>query len=148
MRLPRFFAITLTLLTATMVMADNFSTPENALRALEDAYVRKDIDAAVAAKDFQFEARAMLSSMKSHGSPDEALVKQTAEVLELAFRKQIKEQGFPDFASLRCKVTQQRQVRDGLVEMVEECVYPDGGKSSDKLHAARSSAGWRIVILP
>jgi hypothetical protein len=129
-------------------MAADFTSPEGALRALEEAYVRKDIEAAVAAKDFQFEARAMLNALKIPGNPDDALIQQTAETLELAFRKQMETQGFPPFADLQCKVAQKKQLRDGLVEMVSECTFPDGRKSTDTLHAARSTHGWRIVILP
>jgi hypothetical protein len=129
-------------------MAADFSSPEGALKALEYAYVRKDIEAAVAAKDFKFEAHEMLKTLKKLGNPGEDLIKQTAEVLELSFRKQMKTEGFPAFADLKCKVVRKKYIRDGIIEMVEECIFPDGGKSSDTLHAAKSVSGWRIVVLP
>jgi hypothetical protein len=57
----------------------DFSTPEGALAALEDAYKRKDLDGAVAAKDFEYEAREMLLALKNlPGPPDDDLVSQTA----------------------------------------------------------------------
>jgi hypothetical protein len=111
-------------------MPADLSTPEAALAALEDAYNRKDIEAAVGAKDFTCEAREMLVSLKSFSdSPDDELVKQTADVLELAFRKQMEVQGFPDFTEIRCKVVSKKKLRDDLVELVEECLFRDGRKS-------------------
>jgi hypothetical protein len=132
-----------------VVMKADLSTPEAALAALEDAYNRKDIEAAVAAKDFSFEAREMLISLKSLSSPlPEDIVKQTADVLELAFRKQVEVQGFPDFTQLRCRVVSKKELRDNVVELVEECRFPDGGTSRQVMHAYRNESGWRIVIFP
>ncbi len=130
-------------------MKADLSTPEAAVAALEDAYKQKDVDAAIDAKDFTFEAREMLISLKNlPNPPDEDLVKQTANVLELAFRKQVETRGFPDFTQLRCQVVSKKELRDDLVELVEECVFPDGGKSSQTLHACKNASGWHIVILP
>ena len=129
-------------------MAD-FSTPERALASLEDAYVRKDIDGAIAAKDFNFEAREMLLILSDVAEQmDDAMVEQTAQVLELAFRSQIEEEGFPDFQNVRCRVTDKKDLREDLVELVEECVLPDGSGSKQVLHAVRNQTGWHIVVLP
>lgn len=148
-RLCNLCALALALVIAPTSMAADLSSPERALKALEDAYVRKDIEAAVAAKDFQFEARAMLGALKNlPGPPDDQLVQQAAEVLELSFRQQMKTSGFPAFAGLQCGVVRKKQLRADLVQLVEECIFPDGGKSTGTLHAARSAAGWRIVVLP
>lgn len=128
-------------------MAADLSTPENALKSLEDAYRHKDLEGAVAAKDFLFEAAEMVRALKNIPAPDEKLIQETAQVLELAFRKQMKTDGFPDFNLLRCTVVKKSQLKTNLVEMVEECIFPDGGKSTDTLHAFKSEHGWRIVIL-
>ncbi|HMF91209.1 MAG TPA: hypothetical protein VKL40_11230 [Candidatus Angelobacter sp.] len=130
-------------------MHADLSTPEAALAALEDAYNRKDIEAAVAAKDFVLEAREMLISLKAFSSsPDPEVLKQTADVLELSFRKHMEVQGFPDFTRVRCKVVSKKELRDDLVEMVEECLFPDGGKSHQTMHAAKNESGWHIIVLP
>ena len=128
-------------------MAPDFSTPERALASLEDAYLRKDLDGAVAAKDFKFKARGMLLNLPAlAGQVDDSLIDQTAQVLELAFRQQIEEKGFPDFQNLRCRVTNSRELREDLVELIEECVLPDGSRSRQVLHAAKNQTGWHIVI--
>jgi hypothetical protein len=142
-----FFLITMISFGGNSMAAD-FSSPEGALKALEEAYVQKDINAAVAAKDFRFEAKAMLLSLKNLGNPDEDLVKQTAEVLELSFRKHMGTNGFPAFSGLQCTVVEKKSLREDLVEMTEVCTFPDGGKSSDIVHAAKSTSGWHIVVLP
>jgi len=126
----------------------DFSTPAAALAALEDAYNRKDIVTAVSAKDFLFEGREMLLTINPAVPPDEETIKLTAGVLKLAFTKEIERNGFPDFGNLRCRVISENQLREGLVELVEECIFPDGGRSREMLHAARNTTGWHIVVLP
>jgi hypothetical protein len=69
-------------------------------------------------------------------------------VLELAFKKQIETNGFPDFTAIRCQVVSQKELQGDLVELVEECAFPDGGQSRQILHACKNSGGWHIVILP
>ena len=129
-------------------MATDLSTPANALKSLEDAYIHKDIEAAVRAKDFRYEADAILAANMNLKNSDEELIGKTAEILELAFRKQMQTQGFPDFGKLHCSVVSKKPIALNLVELVEECLFPDGGKSSDKLYAIKSSVGWRIVASP
>jgi hypothetical protein len=127
-------------------MAIDLTTPENALRSLEYAYRHKDIETAVAAKDFHFEAVELLRSQKNFSNADDKLIQETAEVLELAFRKQIKNNGFPVVSQLQCSVVKRTQINPNLVEMVEECIFPDRGKSTDTFHAFKSDHGWHIVI--
>jgi len=144
-RFSWILAFTLFTLTA---MASDLSTPDRALKSLEEAYVRKDIEAAVAAKDFRYEAVAMLSANKNLQNVSEELVNKATEVLELSFRKQMETRGFPDFSKIHCSVVSQKQLKPDLVEMVEECVFSDGGKLTYTLYAAKSVTGWRIVNLP
>ena len=66
--------------------ATDFTTPEGAILMLEDAYRKKDLQAAVDAKDFVAESRVMLSTLETPFDKDEEIVEKSAEVLELAFR--------------------------------------------------------------
>ena len=91
----------------------------------------------------------MLLNLKNlSGPPEENLISQTAQVLELAFRKQMEVQGFPEFTQLRCRLVAKKELRADLVELVEECLFPDGGASRKSLHAQKHDSGWHIVILP
>ena len=79
---------------------------------------------------------------------DEPTIKLTTEVLDLAFTKQIEQEGFSDLSSLRCKSIAENHLNEDLVELVEECTFPDGGKSRQTVHAAKNMTVWHIVVLP
>ncbi|HKP22240.1 MAG TPA: hypothetical protein VJV39_00130 [Dongiaceae bacterium] len=134
-------------LTSTAFAAD-FTTPQNAIRSLEAAYISKDVEAAVAAKDFNEEARLMLESMDPQFAEDSEMLKKTADVLELSFRKQMKDIGFPDFSSVECSLGEPKTVTSTLVKVPERCVFPDGGVSEEDLHVFNGPTGWRVVVVP
>lgn len=123
-----------------------FSTPEEAIRKLEDAFRRTDIEAAVAAKDFETEARLMLQSIRPDLVSAEMVTK-TAEVLELGFRKQIETDGFPDFTGLTCTLAKPVEVAENLVKVVETCSRATGETSTQNLYAFKSAKGWRVVVV-
>lgn len=127
----------------------DFATPEGAIRELEDAYRDRDIERAVAAKDFALEARLMLEGLEAkNGSPglaDESLVRQAAEVLELSYRKSIEDAGFPAMEGVECSFPSKRDVKPGIVEVTERCQYPDGGLSEQRLLVGRTDRGWRVL---
>ena len=127
--------------------ATDFSTPESAVRALEDAYIQKDTEAAVAAKDFIEEARLMLVRISPELADDPKILKQTAEVLELSFRKQLQDEGFPEFAELGCSLSQPDHLTSVLVKLTETCEFPDGGRSVEDLHVIKGASGWRVVVV-
>lgn len=130
------------------LMAADFSTPQGALQALERAYLTHDIEAAVAAKNFPYEAKAMLSDLKNVPKPEPDLIQKTAEVLELSFRKHIKENGFPKMTGIRSRVVATKQLTPDLVELTEEFVFPDNYISHETVYAAKSGEHWGLVILP
>ncbi|MBI1891206.1 MAG: hypothetical protein HYS18_11200 [Burkholderiales bacterium] len=121
----------------------DYSTPEKALASLENAYKNKDIEAAVRSKAFNNEAKNMLLSRFKPEIIDEALVKKTSEVLELSFRKQIAENGFPDFSDIKCTATSKREGQE-IAVVTEVCRYPDGGSSIQYLRAYRRNNLWKI----
>ena len=141
-------------------------TPESAVARLEAAYRAKDIEAAVAAKDFVAEARLMLRKLDREKtatkdfsadpevldktatkdfSADPEVLDKTAEILEITFRKYIEKDGFPEFADLRCSFEPHERVDDDLVIVHEICIFPDGGSSRQRLYVAKSSRGWRVL---
>ena len=107
----------------------------------------KDIEAAVSAKDFVSEARVMLSDMNRGMEKDAEILKQTAEMLELSFRAEIKKNGFPDFSGLKCHFTHQEKFKDfaNILVVTEVCTFPDGGTSTQKLLVAKTAGGWRVL---
>jgi hypothetical protein len=126
--------------------AKDFSTPEGALLCLEDAYRAKDIEAAVRCKDFKMEARVMLEKLQNlQGAIDDQLIAKTAEVLELGFRKELEKKGFPDMTGVASTFPKVEPFRDGIVMVTEECSYPGGTKSKQRLLVSKTADGWRVL---
>ncbi|TCD28223.1 DUF2314 domain-containing protein [Pedobacter psychrodurus] len=121
----------------------NLETPEGAILAIEKAYNNKDIDAAIACKDFFEEAKSLLSVMKME--IDQAIINETAEVLKLSFINNIEEHGFPDFSTVQNAFPARKKVDDTHWVITEVCWYPDGGKSVQLLNAYKSSKGWVVL---
>lgn len=123
----------------------NYDTPEGAILLLENAYDEQNIDKAVASKDFETEAKLMLSRMGN--MVDEEMIKQTAEVLELSFVKHTTESEWPNFSGLKRAFPHREKVSDNYWIITEICWYPDGGRSLQKLGTSKTADGWRVVGL-
>ncbi len=121
----------------------DLKTPEGAILSLENAYDRDDLDAALACKDFNEEARMMLSSMNMDF--DEEIISSTAEVLELSFINNITEHGFPKFYNLQNAFPLREKIDEDHYVITEICWFPDGGKSIQKLNTYKSASGWKVL---
>jgi hypothetical protein len=133
---------------APAVIAGGFDTPEDAVRALERAYVQKNADAAVTAIDFVEEGRQMLQKINPTLANDAEIIKQAAQDLELSFRNDLRTKGFPDVGKLKCSFVGKAQISPGLVKLTEECLFPDGGKSVQDLIVTKRDLGWRVTLPP
>ena len=121
----------------------DLETPEGAILSLEKAYDNQDMDAALACKDFNEEAKMMLSSM--HMDFDEEIISSTAEVLELSFINNIAENGFPKFAGLQNAFPLRDKINEDHYIITEVCWFPDGGTSIQKLNTYKSALGWKVL---
>ncbi|MDQ0966121.1 uncharacterized protein YegJ (DUF2314 family) [Flavobacterium sp. W4I14] len=121
----------------------NLETPEGAILAIEKAYNNKDIDAAIACKDFFEEAKSLLSVMKME--IDQDTINETAEVLKLSFINNIEEHGFPDFSTIQNAFPERKKVDETHWVITEVCWYPDGGKSVQLLNTYKSPKGWVVL---
>jgi hypothetical protein len=130
----------------TPTIKSDFSTPEGAILRLEDAYRAKDIEAAVGCKDFRIEARLMLEKFKNLQINDEVIDK-TAEALEIVYRRELEQKGFPDMQGVTSTFPKQEPYpeHENIVMVTEVCLYPDGGASKEKLLAAKTAKGWRVL---
>ncbi len=108
--------------------SQDFSTPEKAILSLEDAYRAKDVEAAVRCKDFPIEAKLMLQKLQTDFSNDAEIIAKTAEVLELGFRSEMKNSGFPDFRNVTSTFPSKKpyQGRDDIVEVTESVRSANG----------------------
>lgn len=121
----------------------NLETPEGAILSIEKAYNNKDIDAAIACKDFFEEAKSLLSVMKME--IDQDIINETAEVLKLSFINNIEEHGFPDFSTVQNAFPERKKVDETHWVITEVCWYPDGGKSVQLLNTYKSPKGWVVL---
>jgi hypothetical protein len=131
-------------LKALPPVAKDFTTPEGAILCLEDAYRRRDIEAAIAAKDFKTEARLMLENTGFKEHIDDEMVAKTAEALVLAFRAHTTAK-WPDFNGLESFFTNREQHGDKVVLVTEMCRFPDGGFSEQQVLVAETPQGWRVL---
>lgn len=109
---------------------------------MEQAYNDKNLDAAIACKDFKEEAKMMLTSTSM--PQDAEIVQQMAEVLELSFVNNLEEHGFPDFTRLQSAFIRERVDNHHYI-ITEICWFPDGGKSIQKLNVFKSVSGWKVL---
>lgn len=126
----------------------DLSTPEAAVLSLEEAYRAKDLEAAVKCKDFRTEAVLMLEKTMPQFASDEEIVKETTEVLELAFRAEMKQKGFPDFRNVTSTFSNKKSFRDrsDIVELTETCVH-GGSATTSQVVLAKTEPGWRMVVI-
>jgi len=136
------------IIAAPAANAGGFDTPENAVRALEQAYVQKNADDAVAAIDFVEEGRQMLQKINPTLAEDAEIIKRAAEDLEQSFRNELRTKGFPDAGKLKCSFVGKAQISPELVKLTEQCVFPDGGKSVQDLIVTKRDMGWRVTLPP
>jgi hypothetical protein len=148
--MPAFLRLLLLLALAAAIAAyaGGFDAPEDAVLALEQAYVQKNADSAAAVMDFVEEGRQMLQKINPTLANDPGMVKQAAEGRELAFRNELRSKGFPDFTHLKCSFQGKRQISPGLVELTQQCVSADGAKSVQDLLVVKGEGGWRVTLRP
>ncbi|SFE11859.1 Uncharacterized conserved protein YegJ, DUF2314 family [Chitinophaga sp. CF118] len=122
----------------------DFSTPEGAILCLEDAYDDQDIDKAISCKNFEEEARLLLKGM--HRTLDnEDILQATAEVLRQSFIKNLTEEGFPLFKDIDRVYPLREKISNNLYLITEVCVFPDGGRSVQKIYTFKNEDGWKVL---
>jgi len=127
--------------------AMDFSTPEGAILCLEDAYRRRDIEAAVACKDFQVEAVLLLAKTMGDLVDDPGIQAKTAEVLELGFRKE-KTGNWPDMAGMESFFVDRRPgFQDLSIVIVTEInLLSDGSLCRTDLQVCNRGNGWKVLM--
>jgi hypothetical protein len=136
------------IIAAPAANAGGFDTPENAVRALEQAYVQENADDAVAAIDFVEEGRQMLQKINPTLAEDAEIIKRAAEDLEQSFRNELRTKGFPDVGKLKCSFVGKAQISPELVKLTEQSAFPNGGKSVQELIVMKRDLGWRVTLPP
>jgi hypothetical protein len=148
MVISSYLCLVLGLASASALSPRGFDTPEDAVRALEQAYAEKDADSAVATMDFVEEGRQMLQKISPTLANDPDMIKQAAEGRELSFRNELRAKGFRDFSHLKCSFVGKTQIAPGLIKLTQQCTSPDGAKSAEDLLVTKGELGWRVTRQP
>lgn len=130
-------------------IAHDRTTPEGAILTLEDAYRAGDLNAALACRDFDLEAKFMLEKVGDGAfSEDEEMVSQTSEVLKLGYMAEIGK-SFPDFHGVTSEFSDKQPYngRDDVVQLTETCTST-GGSSVNQMVVAKTDDGWKVLTIP
>jgi len=125
----------------------DLSTPERAVQSLEDAWRAKDIENAVRCKDFRGEAEQILRDKPATVRTEDVIV-QTAQVLEMGYRAEIKKSGFPKIQGVTSTFSGKRQLSPDRVELTETFRFPDGTTHTEKVQVRHTKDGWRVISAP
>ena len=131
-------------LMALPEVGKDFTTPEGAILCLEDAYRKKDIEAAVAARDFLSEARIVIEKSTLRAGISDENVALLAEVFEKAFRRETVS-CWPAFDNLESFFPKRENIAEGIVSVTEVCRFPDGLVSLQKMLVGETPHGWRVL---
>lgn len=124
----------------------DFTTPEGAILCLEDAFRRRDLEAAIACKDFQVEAVLLLMETSPESLSDQAVLAKAAEVLELGYRKQISE-NWPNMDGVESFfIDRQPDSEDlGTFVVTELTLMPDRTLCQTNMRVAKRQDRWRVI---
>jgi uncharacterized protein YegJ (DUF2314 family) len=125
----------------------DFTTPEGAILCIEDAYDARDMNRVIACKDFEAEARLMLSHSTQMGAlvNNPEIITETEEAVRSTFIKFIDDYGFPSFKNVRRAFPTREFLRDDLCIVTEVCQYPDRTRSTERLYVSRRNGEWRVL---
>jgi hypothetical protein len=133
-------------LTSQPPVKADFSTPEGAVLRLEDAFRQRNIESAVACRDFATEARLWLQE-RGHLNKDEktAMLPETVRAMEKSFRDTLAK-GLPaDWILGKSYFLPHEPFADGIVTVNKYTQVPDGGLYSQKILVAKTGNEWRTV---
>lgn len=134
-------------------IAADFTTPEGAILMLEDAFRRRDLEAAVAAKDFVTEARLELAAEGAPDAGSEAAIAGRAASLEAKFRD-LMTASWPDFTGIESYFLDRQPygANDSarLVVVTEVSRFAPGaqskgGFSEQHILVTETARGWRVL---
>lgn len=125
----------------------DFTTPEGAVLALENAYRSKSIEAAVAAKDFELDAYYFLRIEFGEPMIKVANLEEFAGALEHNYRRQLAEDGFQDYSEVTSTFAHKEVVSETEVILTQHLQRPHEWAEL-RLVVVKTINGWRTVLAP
>jgi hypothetical protein len=128
-------------------IAHDLSTPEGAVLSPEDAWRTKDLEKAVRCKDFRGEAEQILRDKPAEVRAED-IIAQTAHLLEMGYRAEIKKSGFPNMKGVTSTFIEKRELSPDRVEFTEAFRFPDGSSHTEKVQVRHTTSGWKVISAP
>ena len=126
----------------------SYNTPEDAIRSLEKAYTNKDIRGIVDSKDFETEALLLLQqSSYDYDEYDEALIAETAKLLELSLINVIHDNGYPNFEGLECEFFDLSLYNGNIYTIQERINYLDGFSALNRIFVVKHGDLWKVATI-
>jgi hypothetical protein len=121
-------------------------SPEGAIDLLLAAYQANDLETIVATKDFVLDSRLFWEGL---GLPisDEQRTNSVA-AFESNFRKQMTEEGIPDYRGVKHSIVRREQLQDNFVILTYDFRWPDGRKARLRLPVFSTNSQWKAVLAP
>jgi hypothetical protein len=136
--------MTLEQLRALPRFEPDFDTPEGAILCLEDACRRRNIESAVACKDFSIEGILMLMNYDPDLARDPEVRKRNALLAERAYRREITE-SWPDLDGAESFFIARQSYLEGIAVVTELRRLRDGSFDKLNLLVAKTRHGWRVL---
>jgi hypothetical protein len=124
----------------------DFSTPEGAILCLENTYLRKDLETAVACRDFVTEAKLWLQ--EQGGLSEQVQVEMLPELtktMEKSFRESRAKQWPFGWDQAKSYFVKREPYGQGLVAISETTILSDGSVYDQCILTSETSNGWRVV---
>ena len=126
-------------------MQYKYSTPEEAIISLEQAYTNKDLENILSSKDFISEAKLILEQ-KSYEFTNE-IISEVAELLRLSLIKNLEDNGYPNFGSARHEFSETEWLKDNIFILEEKIFYPDNTFYINKVFVSKNSNIWKVAMI-
>jgi hypothetical protein len=134
------------LMTLPPVKMD-FSTPEGAILCLEDAYRRRDVETAVACRDFAAEAKVWLHERGNVSRQMKAeMLPEVTGTMEKSFRRSVAKNWAVDWERAKSYFRNREPYGDGMVAVSEVIHTPDGNLLQQRILVAETAKGWRVAM--
>ena len=124
-------------------MTPPYSTPQDAVNGLIEAYRTLDVDKIVQNKDFDIDSRLFWEGL---GLPVSA--KQLADsrvAFETNFRKEMSE-GIPDYRSITFRVASEARPQDNFAVVTLAGSTAENQKFELKIPVFKTDSGWKVVL--
>jgi hypothetical protein len=135
---------TLEQLRALPPVEKDFRTPEGAILCLEDAYRRRNIEAACACKNFMIEGTVALLNLDPDLARDPETRKRNAKLLEWSYRKETTAY-WPDLDGAESFFIGRQPYADGIEVVTEIQRLRDGSLNKLNVLVAKTKEGWCVL---